>query len=131
MRAKTIAAVISLACIAGSTELLAQSLPPPPDLDCELLDGVNEPSETEITGCAKSLLNHQSLVNTSNSIAGIIGNRFDIGPDQTEPAGLELAGAKDIAERLSGNGTILIAPTADVVAPAASPLWNRVDRREI
>ncbi|HLA02412.1 MAG TPA: autotransporter outer membrane beta-barrel domain-containing protein [Aestuariivirga sp.] len=123
MRAKTIAAVISLSCIAGSTELLAQA-PPPPDLDCELLDGVNEPSETEITGCAKSLLNHQSLVNTSNSIAGIIAGRFDLGPNQTEPAGLELAGAKDIAERLSGGGAILIAPTADVVVAAASPMWN-------
>jgi hypothetical protein len=125
MRAKTIAAVISLACIAGSAELLAQTQPTP-DLDCELLNGGddNGPAETEITGCAKSLLNHQSLVNTSNSIAGIIGDRFDMGPDQTEPAGLELAGAKEIAERLSGNGTILIAPTADVVAPAAKPLWN-------
>ncbi len=47
-----------------------------------------------------------------------------MGPDQTEPAGLELAGAKDIAERLSGNGTIFIAPTADVAAPAASSMWN-------
>ena len=79
---------------------------------------------TDVTACAKSLLNHQSLINTSNSIAGVIQDRFDTGPNQTEPAGLELSGAKDIAERLSGNGTILIAPTADVAAPVPSPKWN-------
>ena len=120
MRATTIAAVISLACIAGSTELLAQSQQP--SANCDLL---NDPQLlTDVTACAKSLLNHQSLINTSNSIAGVIQSRFDPGPDQTEPAGLELSGAKDIAERLSGNGTILIAPTADVAAPMANPMWN-------
>ena len=47
-----------------------------------------------------------------------------MGPNQTEPAGLELANAKEIAERLSGSGVIFIAPTADVAAPAPTPNWN-------
>ncbi len=72
------------------------------DLDCSALDGVNEPDATEITGCAKSLLNRQSLINTTTSINKVILDRFDIGPNQTEPAGLELTNAKEIAERLSG-----------------------------
>jgi hypothetical protein len=120
MRVKLTAAVISLACIAGSTELLAQTLPNY-SANCDLL---NDTQVTDITACAKSLLNHQSLINTSKSITDVIMDRFDMGPNQTEPAGLELTGAEEIAERMSGNGAILIAPTADVVAPAASPMWN-------
>ncbi len=117
MRAKTIAAVISLACIVGSTQTLAQSSSGP----CTIL---NDTSPEIITACAKSLLNHQSLINTSTSIADVIMDRFNIGPDQTEPAGLELTGADEIVERMSRNGAILIAPAADVVAPVASPMWN-------
>ena len=70
------------------------------DLDCSALAGVYEPEATEITGCAKSLLNRQSLINTTTSINKVILERLDIGPLQAEPAGLELANAKDIAERL-------------------------------
>lgn len=127
MRAKLMAAMISLACVAGSTEIRAQStttfLIPAPVLDCELLD-FSDSSETEVTGCAKPLINRQSLINTSSSIRNIILDRFDVSPGQTEPAGLELTEANDIAERLSGNGRILIAPAADVVAPAATAMWN-------
>jgi hypothetical protein len=94
------------------------------DLDCSALEGVNEPEATEITGCAKSLLNRQSLIHTMASINNIVLQRFDVGPFQTEPAGLELSNAGDIAERLSGGGPILIAPTTDVAAPAVNPLWN-------
>lgn len=120
MRIKTVAAVIPFLCFAGHFDLVAQAA----DLDCSALAGAYEPAETEITGCAKSLLNRQSLINTTASINKVILDRFDIGPLQTEPAGLELANVKDIAERLSGGGSILIAPTADVAAPAANPLWN-------
>jgi outer membrane autotransporter protein len=122
MRAKTIAALISLACVAISTETRAQVAPPAPVLDCSALDISS--SENEITACAKPLINRQSLTKTSSSIRNIILDRFDMGPNQTEPAGLELTGAEEIAERMSGNGTILIAPTADVAAPAASAMWN-------
>ena len=50
-----------------------------------------------------------------------------MGPNQTEPAGLELTNAKDIAERLSGSGVIFIAPTADVAAPAANAQLEYLD----
>lgn len=117
MRAKTIAAVISLACIAGSSQVRAQSTYGD---DCSELDDTPE----IITACAKSLLNRQSLINTTTSITKIIIDRFDFGPNQTEPAGLELSDPTDIWERLKSNGRITIAPTADVVAPAANPTWN-------
>lgn len=117
MRANTIAAVISLACVVGSSHAVAQSS----GADCTILD---DTLETNITACAKSLLNRQSLINTSTSITKIIINRFDFGPNQTEPAGLELSDPTDILERLRSNGGITIAPTADVVAPAANPMWN-------
>ena len=78
------------------------------------MDGVFEPDDTDITACAKSLLNRQSLINTTTSINKVILDRFDIGPNQTEPAGLELTNAKEIAERLSGGRSLLIAPAADV-----------------
>jgi hypothetical protein len=120
MRIKAVAAVIPFLCMVGGTDVLAQAT----SLDCSALDGVNEPYDNEITGCAKSLLNRQSLTNTTTSINKVILDRFDIGPNQTEPAGLELTNAKEIAERLSGGRTFLIAPTADVAAPAASPVWN-------
>ena len=123
MRVKALAAVVPFLCFAGSTGLVAQTLPSP-DLDCSALDGVNEPAETDITACAKSLLNRQSLINTATSINKVILDRFDIGPNQTEPAGLELNNAKEIAERLSGGRSILVAPAADVAAPAANPMWN-------
>lgn len=120
MRIKAVAAVIPFLCFAESPGVLAQAT----NLDCSALDGVNEPYDSEITGCAKSLLNRQSLTNTTASINNAILDRFDMGPFQTEPAGLELANAKDIAERLSGRGPILIAPAADVAAAAANPMWN-------
>ena len=117
MRAKTIAAVIVFACFAGSAQTYAQTAGD----DCSEL---NDTNDSFITACAKSLINHQSLINTSTSINNVILHRFDIGPNQTEPAGLELSDPTDILERLSGNGEILIAPTADVAAPAATALWN-------
>ena len=70
------------------------------------------------------MINRQSLTNTSSSITHIIMDRLDIGPNRMEPAGLELTNARDIVERLSGNGVIFIAPTADVAAPAPTPNWN-------
>ena len=109
-----------MACIVGSIGAHAQTAL----TGCPFLNNQFEPDATDITACAKSLLNHQSLINTSNSIAGIVGDRFDTGPNQTEPAGLELENATDILERLTGNGHITIAPTADIVAPAVSPMWN-------
>ena len=117
MRIRTVAAVVSLACVVGSSHAVAQTS----DADCSIL---NDTSETNITACAKSLLNRQSLINTSTSINKIIVDRFDFGPNQTEPAGLELSDPTDILERLKSNGRITIAPAADVVVPVANPMWN-------
>ena len=116
MRAKTAAAVISLACVIGSTEIRAQTAAPV----CSQLND----NFTDNTACAKSLLNRQSLINTSTSIRNAILDRFDMGPNQTEPAGLELSDPTEVLERLTGNGEISIVPVADVVAPATSALWN-------
>ena len=118
MRARVFAAFVSLACIAGSSQALAQSTYGD---DCSELD---DTSPEIVTACAKSLLNRQSLLNTSTSINNTILNRFDIGPNQTEPAGLELTNPEEIADRLSEGRSILIAPTADVAAPVANPKWN-------
>jgi hypothetical protein len=120
MRAKTIAAVILLACISGSTKTLAQS----PTFFCEPTNNGTDVLETDVTACSKPLINRQSLTNTSSSVTHIIMDRLNMGPNQTEPAGLELTNAKDIVERLSGSGTIFIAPTADTAAPAPTPNWN-------
>jgi hypothetical protein len=120
MRAKTIAAVILLACIAGSTKTLAQSQ----IFFCEPTGNGTGFLETNVTACSKPLINRQSLTNTSSSITHIIMDRLDLSPNQVEPAGLELTNAKDIAERLSGSGVIFIAPTADVAAPAPTLNWN-------
>jgi Autotransporter beta-domain len=122
MRAKIVVALISLAGVAMSSAALAQSNTPV--TSCAALDGVNEPPETDVTACAKLLTNRQSLFNTSASIRNIILERFDLGPSQTEPAGLELSDPNDILQRLSGNGDIAIAPTADVAAAEAKPMWN-------
>lgn len=118
MRVKTIAAVISLACIVGSTQVRAQSTYGD---NCAELDDTDD---NYISACAKSLINHQSLINTSTTVNDVILDRFGIGPNQTEPAGLELSDPAAVLERLSGNGAITIAPAADVAAPAASLLWN-------
>ena len=118
MRIRTVAAVIIMASVAGSSQVRAQSTYGD---DCSELD---DTSPAMITACAKSLLNRQSLINTSTSITSIIIDRFDMGPQQAAPAGLELTDPDEISERLKGNGRIIIAPTADVAAPAASPHWN-------
>jgi len=118
MRARTIAAIVSVACVAGSSQALAQSVYGD---DCSELD---DTSPEMVTACAKSLLNRQSLINTSTSITSIIVGRFDLRANQTEPAGLELSDPAAILERLESNDRITIAPTADVAPPAAKPLWN-------
>ena len=119
MRANTIATVTLLACTVGSVKTLAQS-----SFYCEPTSNGTDVLETDVTACSKPMINRQSLANTSSSITHIIMDRLNMGPNQTEPAGLELANAKEIAERLSGSGVIFIAPTADVAAPAPTPNWN-------
>ena len=109
--------------LAGSSVSFAQAPPPPPT--CTALFGGMYPTNGNlVTACTKPLLNRQSLINTSTSIRNIIVDRFDAGPDQTEPAGLELTDANEILQRLAGNGDVTIAPTADVAAPLATNHWN-------
>ncbi len=122
MQTKIFTAVVLLAGLAMSSGAFAQSNTPV--TSCIALDGVNEPPETDVTACAKLRTNRRSLFNTAASIRNIVVDRFDIGPDQTEPAGLELSDPNDILQRLTGGGDISIVPTADVVAPAAITNWN-------
>jgi Autotransporter beta-domain len=133
MRINLLAAVLSFALFAGSSTGYTQAAPAGPPVFrpnagpipayCHLIGGANVPAWA-VTSCAKPLINRQSLINTSTSIRNIIVDRFDAGPNQTEPAGLELTDANEILQRLSGSGEIAIAPTADVAAPAAVSKWN-------
>ena len=122
MRARVIAGSVLLACVGLITEAWAQTPSVPVALNCTLL-GANS-FENDVTACSKLTTNRQSLFNTSASIRNIILERFDLGPGQTEPAGLELTDPDDILQRLTGNGTIAIAPTADIAAAEAKPMWN-------
>ncbi len=124
MRINLFATALSLAFFAGcSTGFAQQTAPPlPASAFCDVLN--NDIQSDYVTACSKPLINRQSLINTSTSIRNLIVGRFDNGPDQTEPAGLELTTAHDILERLSGSGEITIAPTADVAVPAAVSKWN-------
>jgi hypothetical protein len=119
MRAKTIAAVMLLFCFVGSTNTRAQT-----SFFCEPTSNGTDQLATDVTACSKPMINRQSLANSSSSIAHIIMDRLDLGPNQVEPAGLELTNAEDIVERLSESGVIFIAPTADVATPAPTPNWN-------
>ena len=117
MRIRLFLAVFSVAIFAGSSTGYTQAAaaffpagPGPIGPFCHLLTGA-VPGQA-VTACAKPLINRQSLINTSTSIRNIIVGRFDAGPNQTEPAGLELTGANEILERLSGDGSFIIAPFA-------------------
>ena len=130
MRIKLYGATFSLALVAtaslGEAQSIGPSAGPPTTLPsvsnfCSLLTS-NFPPQA-VTACTKGLINRQSLINTSTSIRNVIVGRFDKGPNQEEPAGLELSDPNEILQRLSGNGEVIIAPTAS--APAAAPSkWN-------
>ena len=124
MRTGIFVMLVLMGCVAGSSQILAQGPQPLNNIGCVPLGFGTGEDDTDITACAKPLLNRQSLINTSSSIRQIILGRFDRGSNQSEPAGLELNNAQDIADRLSGSGSFLISPTADVAEPAASPNWN-------
>ena len=125
MRIRLLGTLFSLALLAGSSSVETQAalvvvrVP-----TCANLPGVGGNYAYITTSCTKSLINRQSLINTSTSIRNIIVGRFDAGPDQTEPAGLELTDPNEILQRLTGNGEITIAPTADAVSPPAASKWN-------
>jgi hypothetical protein len=126
MRAKTGVFLVSLLGICQSGPVNAQ-VAGPAALNCAgLIGGANASNGAFVTACTKPLINRQFLLNSSNSIRNIIIDRFDDkGEDQAEPAGLELTDPNEILQRLSGNGDITIAPTADIAAPAApAPKWN-------
>jgi outer membrane autotransporter protein len=118
---------LGVALVAGSAVVprsLAQSLPPGGSFNCPELSGQTEIPETDVTACRKPHLNYQSLINTTTTINDVVAGRLALRPGPPEPAGLMLSDPDDIAGRLSTNGPISIVPTADLAAPAASPLWN-------
>lgn len=130
MLAKLGMLIFLLASTLGSTQLLAQSTEPPnappPSIlvDCAVLNDDGS-SNNEIAACSSSLLNRQSLINTSTSIRNIIIDRMDAGPDQVEPAGIALDSEQDVRDRLGATGNTTIIPTADDAGSSTvSPLWN-------
>ena len=132
MRIKLCGVIAAIALFIGSASVQAASVtigpsalpttgPLPPNICAGILG--NPIYSVLVTACTKGLINRQSLINTSTSIRNVIVDRFDKGPNQEEPAGLELSDPNEILQRLSGNGEIIIAPTAG--APAAAPSkWN-------
>ncbi len=130
MRAKLGILIFLLASTLGSAQLLAQSTEPPnappPSIlvDCAVLNDDGS-SNNDIAACSSSLLNRQSLINTSTSIRNIIIDRMDAGPDQVEPAGIALDSEQDVRDRLGATGNTTIIPTADDAGSSTvSPLWN-------
>ncbi len=130
MRAKLGILIFLLASTLGSAQLLAQSTEPPnappPSIlvDCAVLNDDGS-SNSDIAACSSSLLNRQSLINTSTSIRNIIIDRMDAGPDQVEPAGIALDSEQDVRDRLGATGNTTIIPTADDAGSSTvSPLWN-------
>lgn len=130
MLAKLGMLIFLLASTLGSTQLLAQSTEPPnappPSIlvDCAVLNDDGS-SNSDIAACSSSLLNRQSLINTSTSIRNIIIDRMDAGPDQVEPAGIALDSEQDVRDRLGATGNTTIIPTADDAGSSTvSPLWN-------
>ncbi len=122
MRTSIFVIALLLGWGAGGAQALAQTNN---NIGCTHIDNSTDVTATDTTACAKPLVNRQSLINTSSSIRNIILGRFDAGLNQAEPAGIELNNPQDIADRLSGNGSFLISPTADVASPAAAtPNWN-------
>lgn len=122
---------IGFAGLLMAAPALAQTAPPPVAVDCNFASfqnneiGIPGPS---VTACGKSVLNQNSAIITANSVRNAVVNRFDTGGNEVNPAGLELSNPEDIANRLTGgNGFLvgfLVAPTADLAAPAAKPRWN-------
>ena len=93
---------------------------------CDGISGVNEASNSDVTGCLKPVINYQSLITVSDAVRRVVAGQLVQGGDaEPEPAGLLLERPEDVAARLAGDGTVTVEPTADVPAVAAEQRrWN-------
>lgn len=94
---------------------------------CEGISGVNEPSEAEVGGCLKPIINNHALIAVSEAVRKVVAGRLAPGiEDVAEPAGLLLDNPKDIAAHLAASSTIKVEPVADIPsAPVTEQrLWN-------
>ncbi|MGE0241765.1 MAG: autotransporter outer membrane beta-barrel domain-containing protein [Parvibaculaceae bacterium] len=92
---------------------------------CEGISGVDEPSNAEVHGCLKPIINNHALISVSNAVRNVIAGRLAPGAEVPEPAGLALDGAQAVAARLAGDGAIAVEPTADIPAAVTEQrLWN-------
>jgi outer membrane autotransporter protein len=92
---------------------------------CDGISGVNEPSNSDVTGCLKPVINYHSLIAVSDAVRRVVAGQLAGGIAEPEPAGLVLERPEDVAARLAGDGPITVEPTADVpAAPAEQRRWN-------
>jgi outer membrane autotransporter protein len=93
---------------------------------CRGISGVNEPSNAEVGGCLRPIIDTHVLIAVSDAVRKVVAGRLaDEAGEVAEPAGLVLESPEEVAARLAGDGTIAVAPTADVPAAAAEQRpWN-------
>lgn len=94
--------------------------------ECQNISGVNEPTNAEVGGCLKPIIDYHSLIAVSDAVRKVIAGRLAPGGEEVaEPAGLALGSPEEIAARLAGNGAITVEPVADIPATVTEQrLWN-------
>ena len=93
---------------------------------CDGISGVNEASNSDVTGCLKPVINYHSLIAVSDAVRRVVaGQLAGGGIVEPEPAGLVLERPEDVAARLAGDSTVTVEPSADIPAVAAKQRqWN-------
>ena len=109
------------------TSLGAQAQEQSVSAQCDGISGVNEASNSTVTGCLKPVINYHSLIAVSDTVRRVVaGQLAGGGIVEPEPAGLALERSEDVAARLAGDDTVMVEPTADMPAVAAAKQrqWN-------
>ena len=103
------------------TSLGAQAQEQSVSAQCDGISGVNEASNSTVTGCLKPVINYHSLIAVSDTVRRVVaGQLAGGGIVEPEPAGLALERSEDVAARLAGDDTVMVEPTADMPAVAAA-----------
>jgi hypothetical protein len=111
--------LVCAAMAASALPAAAQSVP----LACDNLGLLKQRIPQLLTGCARTIIDRQSLIDQSSLLPRVIAESLGMEPDEIEPAGLELLTSDQAQDRLSGGSDIAIAPAAETAtAPAAR--WN-------
>jgi hypothetical protein len=93
---------------------------------CQGISGVNEPTNAEVRGCLKLIIDYHALLAVSEAVRKVVAGRLaGASEDVAESAGLLLDNPEEIAAYLAGNGAIKVEPTADIpVAATEQRPWN-------